>query len=177
MIVKEKAPALCIMPVGGPGHKPGVARRGKFLAGRGRRCGGDTEALRFANGSLPTVVAITVHTDIPDGARVAGEKVPRGLSNPADDTLSPADRVAGCLVLQYGQSCWRLVNLTADDVHAHPGEPGILGLQLGRDSLWLRPRLVTNRRPLAGALRDHATPYLSYVAGRLRQGQRMADPE
>jgi hypothetical protein len=84
-----------------------------------------------------------------------------------DDTVPLADRVAGCLVLQYGQSCWRLVNLTADDVLAHPDEPGILGLQLGRGPLWLRPRLsallhrlVNNRRPLAAALRDHATPFL-----------------
>lgn len=75
--------------------------------------------------------------------------------------------VAGCLVLQYRQSCWRLVNLTADDVLAHPDDPGILGLQLGRDPLWLRPRLsmvlhqlVNNRRPLAGALRHRPTPYL-----------------
>lgn len=45
-------------------------------------------------------------------------------------TLALTDRVAGCLVLRYGQGCWRLVNLTADDVLAHPGEPGILGLRL-----------------------------------------------
>jgi hypothetical protein len=84
-----------------------------------------------------------------------------------DDTLALADRVAGCLVLQYGQSCWRLINLTADNVLAHPDEPGILGLQLGHDPLWLRPRLstllhqlVNNRRPLAGALRHRPTPYL-----------------
>jgi len=84
-----------------------------------------------------------------------------------DDTLALADRVAGCLILQYGQSCWRLVNITAGDVLAHPDEPGILGLQLGRDPLWLRPRLsallqqlVNNRRPLAGALRHRSTPYL-----------------
>ncbi|WP_344867227.1 hypothetical protein [Amycolatopsis ultiminotia] len=84
-----------------------------------------------------------------------------------DDTLALSDRVAGCLVLQYGQSCWRLVNLTADDVLAHPDEPGILGLRLGRDPLWLRPRLsallqrlVENRRPLAAPLRHRATPYL-----------------
>jgi hypothetical protein len=84
-----------------------------------------------------------------------------------DDTPALADRVAGCLVLQYGQSCLRLVNLTADDVLAHPEEPGILGLQLGRDPSWLRPRLsallhqlVNERRPLAGALRQRPTPFL-----------------
>ena len=33
-----------------------------------------------------------------------------------DDSLALADRVAGCMVMQYGQSCWRLVHLTADHV-------------------------------------------------------------
>jgi hypothetical protein len=41
----------------------------------------------------------------------------------------------------------------------HPDEPDVLGLRLGRDPLWLRPRLSTllrrladQRRPLAAAL-------------------------
>ncbi len=84
-----------------------------------------------------------------------------------DDTLALADRVAGCLVLQYGQACWRLVNLTTEHVLVHPDEPGVLGLRLGRDPLWLRPRvsallrrLVGQRRPLAAALRHQPTPFL-----------------
>lgn len=84
-----------------------------------------------------------------------------------DDTVALVDRVAGCLVLQYGQPCWRLVNLTAEHVLVHPDEPDVLGLCLGRDPLWLRPRLsalmhrlADQRRPLAAALRHQATPFL-----------------
>ncbi|PXY17758.1 hypothetical protein BA062_37035 [Prauserella flavalba] len=120
------------------------------------------------NGLAPAHVAIgtSAHT----GNREIMSETDRVLlavTLETDDTLALTDRVAGCLVLQYGQSCWRLVNLTVDDVLAHPDEPGILGLQLGRDPLWLRPRLsallhqlVTHRRPLAGALRHRPTPYL-----------------
>jgi hypothetical protein len=85
----------------------------------------------------------------------------------SDESVALADRVAACLVLQYGQSCWRLVNLTTSHVLVHPDEPGVLGLQLGRDPLWLRPRLSTllnrlaaDRRPLAAALRHQPTPFL-----------------
>lgn len=85
----------------------------------------------------------------------------------SDDTVTLVDRVAGCLVLQYGQSCGRLVNLTVEQVLVHPDEPDVLELRLGRDPLWLRPRLsallrrlVDRRRPLAAALRHQTTPFL-----------------
>ncbi|MFE3500619.1 hypothetical protein [Kitasatospora sp. NPDC059160] len=44
-----------------------------------------------------------------------------------DESLPIADRVAGCLVLQYGQSTDRIVNLTVAQVRIHPDEPGVLG--------------------------------------------------
>lgn len=85
----------------------------------------------------------------------------------SDESLALADRIAGCLVLQYGQSSGRLANLTIDHVLVHPEEPDVLGLRLGRDPLWLRPRLsalvqrlVDDRRPLAAALRHRPTPFL-----------------
>jgi hypothetical protein len=65
-----------------------------------------------------------------------------------DVTVALVDRVAGCLVLQYGQPCWRLVNLTTEHVLVHPDEPDVLGLRLGRDPLWLRPRLSALLRSL-----------------------------
>ncbi|NKQ59300.1 hypothetical protein HFP15_41330 [Amycolatopsis sp. K13G38] len=120
------------------------------------------------NGLAPAHIAIGTSRHTGDREIMSDtDRVLLAVTLETDDTLPLADRVAGCLVLQYGQSCWRLVNLTADDVLAHPDEPGILGLRLGRDPLWLRPRLsallhrlVTNRRPLAGALRHRPTPYL-----------------
>lgn len=84
-----------------------------------------------------------------------------------DESEHITDRVADCLVLQYGLRTDRLVNLTTDQVLFHPEEPGVLGLQLGRDPLWLRPRLsallqhlINERRPLAATLRTRETPYL-----------------
>ncbi|MFG2683477.1 hypothetical protein ACGFYH_32065, partial [Streptomyces sp. NPDC048392] len=91
----------------------------------------------------------------------------RSLPNPGRFTQPILDRVAGCLVLQYGQRTDRLVKLTTDHVRVHPEEPGVLGLQLGRDPLWLRPRLsallqqlINERRPLAAPLRTRETPFL-----------------
>jgi hypothetical protein len=77
------------------------------------------------------------------------------------------DRVAGCLVLQYGQHASRVSNLTVTNIVEHPAEPGVLGLQLGTEPLWLRPRLsqllrrlVDERRSHAAAGRGRPTPYL-----------------
>jgi hypothetical protein len=83
-----------------------------------------------------------------------------------DDTVALVDRVAGCLVLQYGQPL-RLVNLTTEHVLVHPDEPDVLG----RDPLWLRPRLSALLRRLAPAAgrspttSEHALP-VSGDAGR-----------
>ncbi len=95
------------------------------------------------------------------------DRVLTALRLETDDSLPLADRVAGCLVLQYGQSTDRIVNLTLAQVHIHPDEPGVLGLQLGRETLWLRTRLsallqqlVHERRPLSAPLKNQETPYL-----------------
>lgn len=84
-----------------------------------------------------------------------------------DETVSVPDRIAGCLVLQYGQLTSRISRLTVDDVLRHPGQPGTLGLRLGTDPLWLRPRLsqllarlIEDRTPHAAAGRSRQTPYL-----------------
>ena len=77
------------------------------------------------------------------------------------------DRVAGCLVLQYGQHASRVSRLTITDIVKHPADPGVLGLQLGADPLWLRPRLsqllgrlIDERHSYAAAGRGRPTPYL-----------------
>ncbi|CAM5320136.1 hypothetical protein SCHAM137S_01968 [Streptomyces chartreusis] len=84
-----------------------------------------------------------------------------------DDTIALPDRIAGCLVLQYGQHVTRITQLTVDDVLEHPKEPGILGLTLGSDPLWLRPRLshlmarlITERHPDRVLARSIPTPHL-----------------
>ncbi|QFZ20545.1 hypothetical protein [Saccharothrix syringae] len=84
-----------------------------------------------------------------------------------DDTIALVDRVAGCLVLQYGQQVSRIARLTIDDVREHPAEPGVLGLVLGSDPLWLRPklshllaRLITDRRSDRVLIRSVPNPYL-----------------
>lgn len=95
------------------------------------------------------------------------ERVLTALRLETDETVPLADRVAGCLVLQYGQLCTRIVSLTMDDVQHHPNEPDTLGLLFGRDPLWLRPRLsallqrlIDSRTPPTVIARSHPTPYL-----------------
>ncbi|WP_335935897.1 hypothetical protein [Streptomyces sp. PTD5-9] len=90
-----------------------------------------------------------------------------------DESITLPVRVSGCLVLQYGQHCTRLVALKADDVLDHPSDPAVCGLKVGRDPLWLRPRLsalvrrlVDDRRPIAAT--QLPNPYL--LPGR-RPGQ------
>jgi hypothetical protein len=84
-----------------------------------------------------------------------------------DDTIALVDRVAGCLVLQYGQHVTRIARLTINDVREHPEEPGVLGVMLGSDPLWLRPRLshllarlIVERRPDRVLIRSVPNPYL-----------------
>ncbi|MFD7912308.1 hypothetical protein ACFV30_16515 [Streptomyces sp. NPDC059752] len=95
------------------------------------------------------------------------DRILMALKLEGDDSIEIIDRVAGCLVLQYGQRTDRLVSLTVDHVMTHPEEPGVLGLRLGRDPLWLRPRLsallerlISERSPLAAPLRTRQTPFL-----------------
>ncbi|MEY2231615.1 hypothetical protein [Streptomyces sp. BF23-19] len=95
------------------------------------------------------------------------DRILTALNLETDDSLHIFDRVAGCLVLQYGQRTDRLVNLTTDHVLSHPEEPGVLGLRLGRDPLWLRARLsallqqmLNERSQLAAPLRTRETPFL-----------------
>lgn len=84
-----------------------------------------------------------------------------------DDAATLADRVAGCLLLQYGQHVTKIVRLTVKDVREHPDEPGVLGLVLGDEPLWLRPRLshlvarlITERRSDRVLVRTVPNPYL-----------------
>jgi hypothetical protein len=120
------------------------------------------------HGELPRHVAVTALNTAED----------RSIMNDADrlllahrlehdDTIALPDRVAGCLVLQYGQHLTRIVQLTVDDIREHPDEPGALGLLLGSDPLWLRPRLshllarlVTARRSERVLIRSVPNPYL-----------------
>ncbi|MFI0406502.1 hypothetical protein [Actinomadura sp. 3N508] len=121
-----------------------------------------------SNGLAPDNVAIATSAKTGDREVMSDtDRVKLALTLETDETAPLADRVAACLILQYGQSCFRLVNLTTDQVLAHPEQPGILGLQLGRDPLWLRERLsallhrlIQQRHPLAAALRHRQTPYL-----------------
>lgn len=117
---------------------------------------------------IPETVAIASATRTIDRSIMSdADRILTALRLETDDSEHITDRVAGCLVLQYGQRTDRLVNLTIDHVLVHPEEPGVLGLQLGRDPLWLRPRLsallqqlINERRPLAAPLRTRETPYL-----------------
>ncbi|WP_133116451.1 hypothetical protein [Amycolatopsis antarctica] len=121
-----------------------------------------------STGLAPEQVAIGTSARTGDREVMSdAERVLLAIRMESEESLALADRVAGCLVLQYGQSSGRLVNLTTDHVLVHPDEPDVLGLRLGRDPLWLRPRLsallqrlVDDRRPLAAALRHRPTPFL-----------------
>ncbi|MFE7332314.1 hypothetical protein ACFU8W_47180 [Streptomyces sp. NPDC057565] len=117
---------------------------------------------------IPQNVAITTATSPVDRSIMSdADRILTALRLETDESEHIADRVAGCLVLQYGLRTDRLVNLTTDQVLVHPEEPGVVGLQVGRDPLWLRPRLsallqqlINERRPLAAPLRTRETPYL-----------------
>lgn len=117
---------------------------------------------------IPQNVAIATATRTVDRAIMSdADRILTALRLETDESEHITDRVAGCLVLQYGLRTDRLVSLTTDHVLVHPEEPGVLGLQLGRDPLWLRPRLsallqqlINERRPLAAPLRTRETPYL-----------------
>ncbi|MER6651305.1 hypothetical protein ABT248_12260 [Streptomyces sp. NPDC000971] len=119
-------------------------------------------------GLAPQNVAVATAVKSVDRSIMSdGDRILTALKLETDASQPILDRVAGCLVLQYGQRTDRLVKLTTGHVRVHPEEPGVLGLQLGRDPLWLRPRLsallqqlIDERRPLAAPLRTRETPYL-----------------
>ncbi|MHB1499423.1 MAG: hypothetical protein ACYCXN_16115 [Acidimicrobiales bacterium] len=80
------------------------------------------------------------------------------------DDVELTDRVAGLLVLLYGQRLSRIVALTRDQVEL---APGAVRLHLGTTPLEVPPpldelvaRLVKERRPYAGAGSPAATPWL-----------------
>ncbi|MCX4573277.1 hypothetical protein OHB41_08800 [Streptomyces sp. NBC_01571] len=119
-------------------------------------------------GLAPQNVAIATAVRSVDRSIMSdADRILTALKLETDASQAILDRVAGCLVLQYGQRADRLVKLTVSHVRVHPEEPGVLGLQLGRDPLWLRPRLsvllqqlINERRPLAAPLRTRETPFL-----------------
>ncbi|MFF5019461.1 hypothetical protein [Streptomyces sp. NPDC001165] len=109
---------------------------------------------------IPRSVAIASATRTVDRSIMSdADRILTALRLETDDSEHITDHVDGCLVLQYGLRTDRLVKLTTDHVLVHPEEPGILGLQLGRDPLWLRPRLSTLLQQLINERRPR-TPYL-----------------
>ena len=70
-----------------------------------------------------------------------------------DDTLQLTDRVAGCLLLCYGQQLSRITTITRDQVTRRDDS---VHLRLGRDE-------ITVPEPLAGLLTDLATHGRDYV--------------
>lgn len=71
-----------------------------------------------------------------------------------DDTLELTDRVAGALLLCYGQQLSRITTITRDQVTRH--DDGSVHLRLGRDE-------ITVPEPLAGLLTDLLTQGRDYV--------------
>jgi hypothetical protein len=64
------------------------------------------------NGLAPAHVAIGTSSHTGNREIMSDtDRVLLAVKLETDDTLAQADRVAGCLVLRYGPSCWRLVNL------------------------------------------------------------------
>jgi hypothetical protein len=57
-----------------------------------------------------------------------------------DDTIQPADRAAGCLVLLYGQNVTRIAALTLSQVTRHDGD---VHIQLGKHDIPVPPALGT----------------------------------
>lgn len=57
-----------------------------------------------------------------------------------DDSIEPADRVAGCLVLLYGQNVTRIAALTASQVTRHDGD---VHIRLGKHDIPVPPALGT----------------------------------
>src|SRR6266511_3270017 len=71
-----------------------------------------------------------------------------------DDPLEMTDRVAGALLLCYGQQLSRITTITRDQVTRH--DDGSVHLRLGRDE-------ITVPEPLAGLLTDLLTQGRDYV--------------
>ncbi len=95
------------------------------------------------------------------------QRILRSITLETDESLPLPERVAGCLVLQYGLPCRRIVALTASMVLRHPTDADVLGLNLGKDPLWLRPRLsalldrlLDERRPISPVGRRRPSQYL-----------------
>lgn len=74
-----------------------------------------------------------------------------------DDTIDPADRVAGCLVVIYAQRLSNIAKLTRSDVVEREGE---ILLRLGKEH-------VVMPEPLAGLLRDLPWRRQIGIAGKL----------
>jgi len=73
---------------------------------------------------------------------------------PRDDTIEPADRAAGCLVLLYGQDVTRIAALTASQVTRHNDE---VHIRLGSHDIPIPPALgtildtlITHGKPCTG---------------------------
>lgn len=126
-------------------------------------------ASRRASASTQSASLLTLNHTGHDGRAMLPEHTP---SPPApakvgESLLVPSRH--GLLVPTGGSRNDTTANLTVAQVHIHihPDEPGVLGLQLGRETLWLRPRLsallqrlVHERRPQSAPLKDQETPYL-----------------
>ena len=69
-----------------------------------------------------------------------------------DDTIEPADRAAGCLVLLYGQNVTRIAALTASQVTRHNDE---VHIRLGKHDIPVPPALGT----ILDTLITHGKPY------------------
>ncbi|MFD8563606.1 hypothetical protein ACFV1N_40580 [Streptosporangium canum] len=95
-----------------------------------------------SRGLAPDNVAIAAMTTYDDRSIMTdSDRVLLALKLEDDETIALHDRITGCLVLQYGQHVTRIAKITLDQVLDHPQDSGALGLQLGADPLWLRPRL------------------------------------
>ncbi|MFE0509556.1 SagB/ThcOx family dehydrogenase [Streptomyces sp. NPDC058964] len=106
----------------------------------------------------PQNVAIATATRTVDRSIMSdADRILTALRLETDESDHIANRVAGCLILRYGLRTDRLVKLTTDHVLVHPEEPGVLGLQLGRDPLWLRPQLST----ASGGARHETEAYIA----------------
>jgi hypothetical protein len=102
-----------------------------------------------------------------------------------DDNLNLANRVAGCLVLLYGQQLSRIVTLTRDQVNEHDGiirlHLGVTHIDLPEPLGGLLARLAHSPHPYTGVGSPPATPWLfpgldpgqpltaSYLGERLRR--------
>jgi hypothetical protein len=99
-----------------------------------------------------------------------------------DDAVPTGDRVAGYLVLIYGQRLGRIVRLTTADIFppaagdVPDGQPGLLRLRLGSTPLQIPQPLAGHVRDLAAAHRGPSTAAVTKAwlfASRLAAGRPM----